>query len=108
MLSLALIEEIQRLLDEGRLSQRKIAWKLRVSRGTVGAIASGSRGIYGREPKCGELRLPDMEMPAERCFGCGGMVRKPCLLCLTRAYRRRRKLLAENDATVESRRRRVA
>ncbi|NOY40868.1 MAG: hypothetical protein GXP26_03390 [Planctomycetes bacterium] len=108
MLSLALIEEVQRHLDEGRLSQRKIAWKLRVSRGTVGAIANGNRGIYGREPECGELRLPDMEMPAERCFTCGGMVHKPCLLCLARAFRRRRKLLAEIAAAVESSQRRVA
>ena len=40
MLPLSVVEEIRRLLDEGRYSQRKIAARLQVSRGSVNAIAS--------------------------------------------------------------------
>ena len=86
MLPLALVEEIRQLLEEGQLSQRKIAAKLGVSRGTVGAIASGRRGIYGREPEAGELVLACLDQVPERCPGCGAMVYKPCLLCHTRRY----------------------
>jgi len=54
MLALAVVEEIERLLQEGTLSQRKIARRLNVSRGTVAAIASGQRGLYGREAESEE------------------------------------------------------
>lgn len=93
MLPLAIVEEVQRLLDEDQLSQRKIAKKLNISRGTVGAIASGKRGIYGREPEPEPTTLCCFDQPAERCVGCGGMVHKPCLLCNTRKYQARQALL---------------
>ncbi len=89
MLPLALVQEIQRYLDEGKLSQRKIAHKLNVSRGTVGAIASGRRGIYGREPSSQQPTLCCLELPPERCLGCGSKVYKPCVLCRAREYRSR-------------------
>jgi len=89
MLPLALVQEIQRLLDDRQLSQRKIAQKLNVSRGTVGAIASGRRGIYGREPGSQQPTLCCLELPPERCCGCGAMVYKPCVLCRAREYRTR-------------------
>ena len=94
MLPLALVEEIRRLLNEGRLSQRKIALQLGVSRGTISAIASGRRGIHGREPSDDGSHFPQTDLVPERCLGCGGMVYKPCLLCQTRAYARRRRALA--------------
>ena len=50
MLATATVREIDRLLKKGELSQRKIAAQLGVSRGIVGAIASGRRGLYGRNP----------------------------------------------------------
>lgn len=106
MLPLSVIEETRRLLDEGGLSQRKIAAKLGISRGTVGAIASGRRGIYGRESVSRDPLSPDMESPPERCRSCGGLVHKPCVLCQARAYRRRQKRLAELGCV--SRYRRVA
>lgn len=93
MLPLAIVEEVQRLLDEDQLSQRKIAKKLNISRGTVGAIASGRRGIYGREPDPEQTVLCCFDQPAERCVGCGGMVHKPCLLCSARTYQARQALL---------------
>ncbi len=108
MLPLAVVEEIRRHLNEGRLSQRKIAAKLGISRGTVGAIASGRRGVYGRESDHSDPLLPDMELLAERCSSCGGMVHKPCVLCQARTYRRRQKRLAELQSAEKYGQRRVA
>ena len=51
MLSLSLVEQIVDLLNEGELSQRRIAARVGVSRGTVASIASGRRGLFGRDPE---------------------------------------------------------
>jgi len=95
MLSLEVVLEIRRLLDEGRLSQRAIARKLGVSRGTVGAIAQGKRGLHGRESADPSAADYTSQLPS-RCRQCGGWVYKPCLLCSARAardrYRRLRRL----------------
>ena len=81
------VEEIKRLLAEKRLSQRKIAVRLGVSRGTVHAIARGKRRDRPpREPE--RPRRP--AGPPERCPGCGGQVYMPCLLCRARAVKERR------------------
>lgn len=95
MLPLAVVEEVHRLLVEGDLSQRKIAAKLGVSRGVVGAIASGKRGIYGREPKHDGLELFSTDVLPERCQCCGAKVYKPCVLCRTRQYVRRQGVLRD-------------
>ena len=108
MLPLALVEEIRRLLEEGRLSQRKIATKLGVSRGTIGAIASGRRGIYGREPDPDDLLLACQDLAAERCRECGAMVYKPCVLCNAREYQRRQQRLEELAERPRGSSRRVA
>ena len=108
MLPLATVDEIRRLLDEGELSQRKIAKKLGVSRGTVGAIASGRRGHYGREPEFGEPELYNPDLPPERCPTCGGMVYMPCALCRTRRYVKRRRNLKQITSCNQPIRRRVA
>jgi hypothetical protein len=108
MLSLVMVEEIQRLLEEGRLSQRKIATTLGVSRGTVGAIASGKRGIYGSEPDPENPDLLSLDLPPERCSGCGAMVYIPCVLCLARKYIRRRRDLAKLSSIARFDHRRVA
>ncbi len=92
---LVVVEEIRRLLDEAELSQRKIADKLGVSRGTVGAISNGQRGIYGREHDPHEPDLCNLNLPPERCPGCGGMVYVPCLLCRARRYAKRHKRLRQ-------------
>ena len=84
MLPIATVLEIKRLIDEGQLSRRGIAKKLGVSRGTVNAIASGVRGLHGRE-KVDEPPEP----PPQRCSGCGDLVRLPCVACRARDYRRR-------------------
>jgi hypothetical protein len=84
--------EVRRLLIGGELSQRDIALRVGVSRGTVQAIASGRRPDY----PTGRLREPRDETvpsgPMRRCPTCGGMVQMPCLLCRVRRMRATRGL----------------
>jgi predicted XRE-type DNA-binding protein len=92
MLSAALVEEIDRLLHEGELSQRKIARCLGVSRGTVSAIASGRRGLFGREPADDDSAdRRGCSIPV-RCPRCGYRIYLPCLICRTRDHRRQQDL----------------
>ena len=84
MLPLSKVLQIQELLNQGSLSRRKIAKQLGVSRGVVNALASGQRGIYGRE-KTAE-GTPD---EPERCPSCGEMVYMPCVACMAWAYKKR-------------------
>lgn len=89
MLAKSLIEKIDRLLGEGRLSQRKIAAKLRVSRGTVSAIANGRRGLYGREASDDRTFPIGQPAPPERCPRCGYRVYMPCRICSSRDFQER-------------------
>ncbi len=84
MISTRVVSEIQRMLQEGRLSQRKIARHLGVSRGTVNAIAVGKRAATcdRQGPDGGGFVPPHGRV--KRCPGCGGMVQMPCLLCFIR------------------------
>lgn len=84
MLPFPLVQEICRLLDEDELSQRKIAQKLGVSRGTVGALATGRRGLHGR----GDAEM-DHACTTKRCGTCGMLVIMPCVYCRAMDYRRR-------------------
>ncbi len=83
MLAFGKVKEIERLLAEGRLSQRKIAKALGVSRGVVDAIASGKRPDYEARR---QHRADDGEPqgPIERCPTCGARVYMPCRLCRVR------------------------
>ena len=88
MIATALIDEIRNLLRTGRLSQRKIARRIGVSRGTVNAIARGRRpNNPARRKQVAPGFAPPDGMP-ERCPGCGGMVQMPCLFCHLRAVTR--------------------
>jgi len=89
MLSTERVAQIRSFLTDGRMSQRAIARTLRVSRGTVEAIAQNRRPNYAARA---ENRLAGRDPPAgpvERCPGCGGMVQMPCLACRLRAMRKR-------------------
>jgi Winged helix-turn-helix DNA-binding len=88
MLPLATIEQIDRLLNDGELSQRKIAKRLGVSRGTVAAVATGRRGLYGKEPKEDAPQSPPV-----RCPKCGFLIYMPCLVCRARDFRQQRQAL---------------
>ncbi len=92
MLPIALVNEIDSLLQQGDLSHRKIAFRLGVSRGTIGAIASGRRGLYGREPI--ETHSPlARTSPPTRCPDCGYRVYLPCRICVVRQHRQRQIML---------------
>lgn len=73
------VEEVRRLLAEGKLSQRRIAIATGLSRGTVTSIALNRRKEH---PPQSEFEV-DLGPPA-RCTTCGGMVYLPCRLCLIR------------------------
>jgi transcriptional regulator with XRE-family HTH domain len=83
MLPLATIKQIHLLLEQGELSQRQIAEMLEVSRGTVSAVASGRRGLYGTAADAKEVGL-NFEGATVRCPSCGAQVFMPCLLCRAR------------------------
>ncbi|MHC4399969.1 MAG: winged helix-turn-helix transcriptional regulator [Planctomycetota bacterium] len=85
MIPNALVDEVKRLLSEGRLSQRKIARRVGVSRGTVNAIARGKRPDYEARAKEDDFLAP--AGPLARCSTCGGMVYMPCLACGVRAMK---------------------
>ena len=99
MIAPKVVMEIRRLLAEGMLSQRKIAGLLGVSRGSVGAIASGRRPDYATFRQSQD----DEEEPAgppERCPTCGGMVYMPCRLCRVRQMSVENPRLALGKGTV--------
>jgi hypothetical protein len=86
MIQIEVANEIGRLLSEGALSQRQIARKLRVSRGTVNAIATGRRRLY--DVGAVDDRGPQSESDSARCPTCGYRVYAPCLVCSTRAHKK--------------------
>lgn len=89
MIAPSVVAEVRRLLAEGRLSQRTIARRTGVSRGTVGAIATGRRPDYdARRRAAGSDYTPPAGKPV-RCPGCGALVQMPCLACQLRQRRPR-------------------
>ena len=84
MIATSVVDEIRRLLREGRLSQRSIARQIGVSRGTVNAIALGKcTHDRVRRQRDEDGFIPPAGLPV-RCPGCGGKVQMPCLLCYIR------------------------
>ena len=83
MIAPSIVNEIKRLLAEGKHSQRGIARMIGVSRGTVGAIARGTRPDY-ELPRRQHKDLEESAGPPQRCRGCGGTVHMPCRLCHVR------------------------
>lgn len=78
------IDRVVHLLGLGRLSQRQIAHRVGVSRGTVAAIADGRRGHHGRQ-QTNEAEA----VRAGRCPSCGVRVYLPCVACRAREFQRR-------------------
>jgi len=98
MIGPAAIEEIQRLLAEGDLSQRKIAKVMKVSRGTVAAVASGKRRPYYPRPEDSDEQFMG---PVRRCPGCGGMATMPCRACRIRELKAQSSKRGQSDARNE-------
>ena len=84
MIAPSTVAEIKRLLAQGKHSQRKIARMAGVSRGSVGAIASGKRRDHEARQRDPEMELEEPTGPPARCPGCGGVVFMPCRLCHVR------------------------
>jgi len=85
MIATTVVDEIRRLLGEDRLSQRKIASRVGVSRGTVNAIALGKRADSPARWRPEDDGFTPPTGFSVRCPGCGGMAQMPCLLCYIRA-----------------------
>jgi hypothetical protein len=85
MIATAVIEEIRELLRTRRMSQRAIAERLGVSRGTVNAIACGKRSASAVRNRRENKGFQPPDGVFRRCPGCGGLVQMPCLLCYVRA-----------------------
>lgn len=80
MLDMHRVRAVERLLRAGKLSQRAIAAKLGVSRGSVAKIAARMRerpqGESQSAEACGE------SPPVARCPNCGALVEMPCRACM--------------------------
>ena len=76
MLESRIILEVIRLLKERKHSQRKIAQMMKVSRGTVSAIARGKR----RRDFTENVKITP-KGPWVRCPDCGGKTQLPCTAC---------------------------
>jgi len=84
MIAPEIVQEIRRLLANENLSHRNIASLTGVSRGTVGAIASGERPDYDVLLQEIGDGVDEPAGPPMRCPGCGGWVYMPCRLCNAR------------------------
>jgi DNA-binding XRE family transcriptional regulator len=82
MLSQQTVDQILALLKEDSLSQREIARRTGVSRGTVCAIANQRRKVRPVPARWDQLCL--FTGPIVRCPRCGGRVYAPCRLCYIR------------------------
>jgi hypothetical protein len=89
MITPATVAEIRRLLVEEGLSQRHVAQRTGVSRGTVHAIAAGKRPDYELRGRNFDADFSPPNGPLRRCPECGGMVHVPCLLCRVREMTQR-------------------
>ncbi len=92
------IAEIRRLLAEKRHSQREIARRTGVCRGSVGSIASGRRRDGDDPMGSREDEFPVPSGPPARCPGCGAMVYLPCVLCRVQSKRRKGPRVIEQAA----------
>jgi hypothetical protein len=91
MLAHSTVLEIERLLKQGKLSHRAIAARLGVGRTSVGAIATGSRHLYGKGTPDENRSLRIAGALPQRCPHCGHRVYLPCLVCSTRHFQQVRK-----------------
>lgn len=88
------IDEILRLLNEGKISQRKIALRIGVSRTAVKAVFLKT---VHKSSVCEEKRKRDMIIHPSgkpiRCPHCGSLVKMPCLACQLKEIKDRRRAI---------------
>lgn len=90
MIASSTVEQIREFLRKGGLSQRKIARRLGVSRGTVNAIALDRRPDYEARHRRTHPIIPPSG-PFVRCPTCGALAQTPCLACQIRAWTAQRR-----------------
>jgi predicted XRE-type DNA-binding protein len=79
MLENATIRKILHLIEQKTMSQRQIAKRLGVSRGTVQAVAHGKRTEHTPAVKVATWVAPTGK--PKRCRICGSYAKTPCLAC---------------------------
>lgn len=85
------IEEAQKLLEQGGMSYRKIAAQVGVSRGVVSEVAQGNRRPCGVDEN--GVNGDSVIVSPIKCVGCGRLIIIiPCVACRAREYRRRHKV----------------
>ena len=84
MIEQSIIETIEKLLAQDGLSQRQIAKIMKVSRGTVYAVAKGKRTLKKNKSNTSPFVFP--EGKPSRCPYCGAIVQMPCLSCQIFGY----------------------
>lgn len=102
MIAQSVVEEVRRLLADGRWSQRTVAKMAGVSRGTVGSIASGKRPDPPQPREAWQEELDERAGPPRRCEVCGGLVYLPCRLCHVREVVARLPMDRDPDVPGES------
>lgn len=96
-ISVEIEQKVRRLLRRKRLSQRTIASRVGISRGTVSSIATGrigwpARGIKVRQrPRISRAELVDFQATdVYRCENGHSVSIQPCPICLAQRARERR------------------
>ncbi len=87
------IQAVERLLRAGKMSQRGIAAKLGISRGTVAKIAARLM----QTPQTPQNDPSDPAPPLSRCPGCGALVEMPCRACWVRRLQAEGRLPPTDD-----------
>lgn len=89
MIEDCVIERIQKLLDEGCMTHRKIAETVGVSRGLVSQVARGERRSVGvRENGLGGASAGVTKTPSYKCSGCNRNVTTiPCIACQAESFK---------------------
>jgi hypothetical protein len=77
----AMVATVQRLLNEGAHSYRKISKMTRISRGVIQDIAKGRRPDYEALRRERQADRQEATGPAARCPTCGNRVFLPCREC---------------------------
>lgn len=98
------VAAIKRLSAKG-LSQRDVAKRLKLSRGSVQAVVAGKHCSTRRDFAHGRDFVPGMSQPfprdddePRRCHGCGAMVYGDCIACWLRREIRRGTIAGRSQA----------
>ena len=82
-----IVNDVLRLLNQGKASQRSVAHAMGISRATVAKIATGKFRPYRPRDDGNPHDSWRPTGPIGRCPTCGGRVYLPCRLCSVRALK---------------------